>query len=77
MADPQGGAGGRGAAPPLAALGLLVLVLRLAAVYTWLDLSVPDPAVLLAGIAARAAALLLLTAAMAVVGGRDLATRYR
>lgn len=67
-------AGGEGALA-LAVLGLLVLLLRLAAVYTWLDVSVPLPAVLVVGFAVQAAALLLLTAALAVVGGRDLAAR--
>ncbi|MFE6821683.1 hypothetical protein [Streptomyces sp. NPDC057690] len=33
--------------------GLLVLLLRPAAVYTWLDVSVPLPAVLLAGSRSR------------------------
>ncbi|SEP77900.1 hypothetical protein SAMN04487983_1001483, partial [Streptomyces sp. yr375] len=62
-------AGGEGALA-LAGLGLLVLAVRVAAVYPWLDVSIPVPTVLLAGFAAQAAALLLLTAALAVVGGR-------
>ncbi|MEV1063485.1 hypothetical protein [Streptomyces sp. NPDC050263] len=55
----------------LAVLGLLVLALRLAALYSWLD--VPVPAVTLAAFLTQAAAALLSTAALAVVGGRDLA----
>jgi hypothetical protein len=57
----------------LAVLGLLVLALRLAALYPWLD--VPVPAVTLAAFVSQGAAALLLTAALAVIGGRDLAAR--
>ncbi|MEH0548783.1 hypothetical protein QA802_38665 [Streptomyces sp. B21-105] len=67
-------AGGEGALA-LAVLGLLVLTLRLAAAYTWIDVSVPLPAVMVAGLAVQTAALLLLTAVLAVVGGRDVAAR--
>ncbi|WP_327186758.1 hypothetical protein [Streptomyces sp. NBC_01334] len=72
MAHSPGPAGGEGALA-LAVLGLLVLVLRPAAVYTWLDVSVPLPTVMLAGFAVQAAAPLLLTVALAIVGGSDLA----
>jgi hypothetical protein len=57
----------------LTALGLLVLALRVTALYPWLD--VPVPASLLVGFTGQAAALLLLTTALAVVAGRDLAAR--
>ncbi|MCX5262955.1 hypothetical protein [Streptomyces sp. NBC_00199] len=67
-------AGGEGALA-LAVLGLLVLTLRVTAAYTWLGVSMPLPTVMVAGFAVQAAALLLLTAALAVVGGRDVAAR--
>ncbi|AVV44368.1 hypothetical protein C6376_25930 [Streptomyces sp. P3] len=67
-------AGGEGALA-LAGLGLLILTLRVAAAYTWLDVSMPLPTAMVAGFAVQAAALLLLTAALAVVGGRDVAAR--
>ncbi|MET9449731.1 hypothetical protein [Streptomyces cinerochromogenes] len=62
-----------GAALALAALGLLVLAARVAALYPWLH--VPGAGVLLGGGLGQTAALVLLTAALAVVGGRDLARR--
>ncbi|MFF9817450.1 hypothetical protein [Streptomyces sp. NPDC014006] len=62
-----------GAALALAVLGLLILGLRVAALYPWLD--VPVPGVLLAGLLAQTAAVLLLTVALAVSGGRHLTAR--
>ncbi|MGY4741675.1 hypothetical protein [Streptomyces sp. ATMOS53] len=56
----------------LAVLGLLVLALRLAALYSWLDVL---PAVTLAAFVSQGAAALLLTAALAVTAGRDLSAR--
>ncbi|GAU65903.1 hypothetical protein SSP35_02_02720 [Streptomyces sp. NBRC 110611] len=57
----------------LAALGLLILALRAAALYQWLD--VPTPDVLLAGVLGQTAALVVLTGALAAVAGRGLRTR--
>jgi hypothetical protein len=57
----------------LAVLGLLLLVMRVAALYPWLD--VPLPAVFLGGALGQAGVLALLVAALGVVGGRDLAAR--
>lgn len=65
----QGGAG----ALALAFLGLLVLALRVAALVPWLDVSVPG--VVVAGFVGQAVAVALLTLALAVVGGRELAAR--
>lgn len=67
-------AGGEGALA-LAVLGLLVLAVRVAAAYPWLDVAMPLPTAMVAGFAAQAAALLLLTVVLAVVGGRDAAAR--
>ncbi|MFE2262225.1 hypothetical protein [Streptomyces griseosporeus] len=66
---------GRGGAGTLALafLGLLVLALRVAALVPWLDVSVPG--VVVAGFVGQAVAVALLTVALAVVGGRDLAAR--
>ncbi|PAZ10047.1 hypothetical protein CLM62_42060 [Streptomyces sp. SA15] len=64
---------GAGGGVALAVLGLLLLAVRLAALYPWLD--VPLPAVVLAGALAHVGVLALLVAALAVVGGRDLAAR--
>lgn len=61
-----------GEAAALAALGLLLLVVRIAAVYPWLDVL---PGALRVGVLAQAAALVVLTAALAVVGRRDLLSR--
>ncbi|MFF0010978.1 hypothetical protein [Streptomyces sp. NPDC005374] len=63
-----------GGAAALAALGLLLLVVRITAVYPWLDVL---PGTLRVGVLAQAAALVLLTAALAVVSGRDLLSRGR
>ncbi|MFI1505455.1 hypothetical protein [Streptomyces sp. NPDC020597] len=71
----RGRTAGAEGALALAGLGLLILTLRVAAAYTWLDVSMPLPTAMVAGFAVQAAALLLLTAALAVVGGRDLAAR--
>jgi hypothetical protein len=57
----------------LAGVGLLLLVVRVAALYPWLG--VPVPAVFLGGALGQAAALALLVAALAVVGGRDITAR--
>ncbi|MFF9623545.1 hypothetical protein [Streptomyces griseosporeus] len=65
----QGGAG----TLALAFLGLLVLALRVAALVPWLDVSVPG--VVVAGFVGQAVAVALLTLALAVVGGRELAAR--
>ncbi|MCZ0985082.1 hypothetical protein O1M54_04045 [Streptomyces diastatochromogenes] len=67
--------GGDGATPggalALAALGLLILTVRVAALYPWLH--VPEvPAAYLGGGLAQTGALALLTVAVAVVGRRDL-----
>jgi hypothetical protein len=65
---------GRGAAPgdalALAGLGLLLLAVRVVALYPWLRL--PAPAVYLGGGFLQTAALALLTVVLAVVGRRDL-----
>lgn len=61
------------AAVALAALGLLILAVRVAALYPWLD--VPAPAVFLGSALGQTAALVLLTGALAAVGGRGLRTR--
>ncbi|MFG2881300.1 hypothetical protein ACGFYV_03070 [Streptomyces sp. NPDC048297] len=62
-----------GGAFALAALGLLVLVVRIVSLYPWLH--VPVPGAFIGGALAQAAALALLTLALAVVGRRDLAAR--
>ncbi|QTE02751.1 hypothetical protein [Streptomyces cyanogenus] len=62
-----------GAGLALAALGLLLLAVRVAALYPWLH--VPGAGAILGGGLGQAAALALLTVALAVVGGRDLARR--
>ncbi|MFF8726850.1 hypothetical protein ACF073_10195 [Streptomyces sp. NPDC015171] len=62
-----------GAALALTALGVLVLAVRVAALYPWLH--VPGASVLLGGGLGQAAALVLLTAALAVPAGRDLVRR--
>ncbi|MGW2621158.1 hypothetical protein [Streptomyces sp. NPDC001500] len=67
------GRGGADATLALAVLGLLVLALRLAALYPWRG--VPMPTDTLVAFVLQGAAALLLTAALAVVGGRDLASR--
>jgi hypothetical protein len=59
-------------AAALAALGLLLLAVRITAVYPWLDVL---PGALRVGVLAQAAALVALTAASAVVSGRDLLSR--
>ncbi|MFJ9820135.1 hypothetical protein ACIRU3_33675 [Streptomyces sp. NPDC101151] len=59
-----------GGALALAALGLLILAARVAALYPWLHL--PVPAEYLGGGLVQTAALALLTVALAVVGRRDL-----
>ncbi|MFF7640660.1 hypothetical protein [Streptomyces canus] len=59
-------------AAALAALGLLLLAVRVTAVYPWLDLL---PGALRVGVLTQAAALVALTAALAVVSGRDLLSR--
>ncbi|MFI8239584.1 hypothetical protein ACIF83_20320 [Streptomyces sp. NPDC085866] len=59
-----------GGALALAALGLLILAVRGAALYPWLH--VPVPAVYLGGCLVQTAALALLTVTLAVVGRRDL-----
>ncbi|MFF7133236.1 hypothetical protein ACFZBZ_12880 [Streptomyces sp. NPDC008196] len=61
-----------GEAAALAALGLLLLAVRIAAVYPWLDVL---PGALRVGVLTQAAALVALTAALAVVSGRDLLSR--
>ncbi|WP_030348364.1 hypothetical protein [Streptomyces sp. NRRL S-1022] len=60
-----------GAGLALAALGLLLLAVRIAALYPWLH--VPGAGALLGGGLGQTAALAALTVALAVVGGRDLA----
>ncbi|WP_330342492.1 hypothetical protein [Streptomyces sp. NBC_00557] len=64
---------GRGAAPgdalAMAALGLLLLAVRVVALYPWLHL--PAPAVYVGGGLLQTAALALLTVVLAVVGRRD------
>ncbi|GAA2493674.1 hypothetical protein [Streptomyces longisporus] len=57
----------------LAALGLLLLAVRIATLYPWLGL--PVPAAFVAAALAQTAALTLLTLALTVVAGRDLAGR--
>ncbi|MDK1472355.1 hypothetical protein QNO07_02760 [Streptomyces sp. 549] len=57
----------------LAALGLLILAVRVTALEPWLD--VPVPAVLLGSALGQAAALALLTAVLAFVGRRGLLAR--
>lgn len=57
----------------LAVLGLLILAVRVAAVYPWLDVSMPDG--YLGGVLGQTGVLAVLVAALAVVGGRDLTTR--
>ncbi|MFF4035006.1 hypothetical protein ACFYZ2_35610 [Streptomyces sviceus] len=59
-------------AAALAALGLLLLAVRITAVYPWLDLL---PGALRVGVLTQAAALVALTAVLAVVSGRDLLSR--
>jgi hypothetical protein len=61
-----------GEAAALAALGLLLLAVRITAVYPWLDLL---PGALRVGVLTQAAALVALTAALVVVSGRDLLSR--
>ncbi|MGW7522296.1 hypothetical protein [Streptomyces sp. NPDC054783] len=65
--------GAPGGALALAALGLLLLVVRVAAVYPWLH--VPGAAAYIAGGLAQTAALALLTVLLGVVGVRELARR--
>ncbi|MFI2433505.1 hypothetical protein [Streptomyces sp. NPDC018693] len=67
------GRGAVGGTLALAVLGLLVLVVRVAAIVPWLDVEIP--AAFLVGSLTQATALLLLTAALAVTAGRDLTTR--
>ncbi|MFE9899590.1 hypothetical protein [Streptomyces achromogenes] len=62
-----------GAALALTALGLLVLAVRIAALYPWLH--VPAAGLVRGGGLGQTAALVLLTAALAVTAGRDLARR--
>ncbi|GAA3096610.1 hypothetical protein [Streptomyces echinatus] len=62
-----------GAALALAALGLLVLSVRVAALYPWLH--VPGAGALVGGGIGQTAVLALLTAALAVIAGRDLVRR--
>ncbi|NEB03659.1 hypothetical protein [Streptomyces sp. SID13726] len=61
-----------GEAAALAALGLLLLAVRITAVYPWLDVL---PGSLRVGVLTQAAALVALTAALSVVSGRDLLSR--
>ncbi|MGW3121485.1 hypothetical protein ACWDBW_30765 [Streptomyces sp. NPDC001107] len=61
------------AAVALAALGLLLLAVRVAVLYPWLGL--PLPAAYVGGALGQVAALTLLTVALAVVARRDLAAR--
>ncbi|WP_449349861.1 hypothetical protein [Streptomyces shaanxiensis] len=61
-----------GEAAALAALGLLLLAVRITAVYPWLD---DLPGTLRVGVLSQAAALVALTAALTVVSGRDLLSR--
>ncbi|MCI3274005.1 hypothetical protein [Streptomyces cylindrosporus] len=60
-------------APALAALGLLLLAVRVAALYTWLG--VPVPAALVGGALAQAVVLTLLVVGLGVVARRDLGPR--
>ncbi|MEU4928152.1 hypothetical protein AB0G54_16810 [Streptomyces yokosukanensis] len=62
-----------GGALALAVLGLLLLAVRVAALYPWLR--VPGAAAYIAGGLAQAGALALLTAVLAVAGRRELAAR--
>ncbi|WP_037676655.1 hypothetical protein [Streptomyces griseus] len=66
-------AGHAGGALALAALGLLLLALRVCAVYPWRDAGLP--AVFLGGAVGQAAVLTLLTATLCVLGGRELTRR--
>jgi len=59
-------------AAALTALGVLMLAVRITAVYPWLDAL---PGALRVGVLTQAAALIVLTAALAVVSGRDLLSR--
>jgi hypothetical protein len=61
-----------GEAAALAALGLLLLAVRITAVHPWLDFL---PGALRVGVLTQAAALVALTAALVVVSGRDLLSR--
>ncbi|MCS0602646.1 hypothetical protein NX794_15715 [Streptomyces sp. LP11] len=63
-----------GAALALAALGLLILAVRIAALVPWLG--VPEAGVLVVGGLGQTAVLAVLVAALAMVGGREL-TRHR
>ncbi|MFF7751507.1 hypothetical protein ACFZCP_20125 [Streptomyces sp. NPDC007971] len=65
-----GDAAAPGAGLALAALGLLILAVRVAALYPWLQL--PLPAAYLGGALVQTAMLALLTVSLAVVGRRDL-----
>ncbi|MGW3286430.1 hypothetical protein ACWDR3_17510 [Streptomyces sp. NPDC001002] len=65
--------GPAGGAVALAALGLLLLVVRVAALYPWLG--VPLPAVYLGGALGQVAALTLLVAVLGAVARRDLVRR--
>lgn len=65
-----GGAATPGAGLALAALGLLILAVRVAVVYPWLH--VPLPGAYLGGALVQTAVLALLTVALAAVGRRDL-----
>ena len=62
-----------GGAAPLAAVGLLLLAVRIAMLYPWLG--VPVPATFIGGLFCQAAALTVLTAVLAVLAGRDFAAR--
>ncbi|NUP43200.1 MAG: hypothetical protein HOY76_40830 [Streptomyces sp.] len=62
-----------GGAMALAALGLLLLAVRIATLYPWLG--VPVPAAYVGAALGQTAALALLTLALTVVAGRDLAGR--
>ncbi|MFI6658596.1 hypothetical protein ACIBL8_24045 [Streptomyces sp. NPDC050523] len=64
---------GSGGAAALAALGLLLLAVRLAALYLWLG--VPVPTAFLGGALVQAGALALLVVVLALVARRDLAPR--
>ncbi|NUS09203.1 MAG: hypothetical protein HOV97_42350 [Nonomuraea sp.] len=65
--------GASGGAAALAALGLLLLAVRVAALYPWLG--VPVPAAFLGGALVQAGALTLLVVVLALVARRDLAPR--
>ncbi|MBC9729339.1 hypothetical protein [Streptomyces sp. TRM68367] len=67
-ADPSAGQSTACGAVALAVLGLLILVVRVAALEPWLD--VPVPAVFLGSALGQGAALALLTAILALVGRR-------